>query len=118
MLVAIYFGITRLGTLRTFTLVLPVAVLGSYLIFWLFSRGLPTTEPPPRPSPEYRLKLMRQGNRAFGRPLLWGMLVLSIAMAATGVWAGSITGQWGTASAAAAFFGLCAAIFAWQLRNQ
>jgi hypothetical protein len=118
MLVAIYLGITRLGTLKTFAMVLPVVLVGNYLLFWLFSRGLPTTEPPPLPSPEHRRELIRRGNRAFGRPLLWTMLVLSLGMASAGVWAGWKTGQWTTAGTAGAFFGLCAAVFAWQLRNQ
>jgi hypothetical protein len=118
MLVAIYFGTLRLGTLATFGVVLPLTLCGNYVLFWLFSRGLPTTDPPPRPSTEYVREQIRQGNRAFGRPVLWIMLVLSLFMAGVGLWAGARVNAWTTAVPAAAFFGLCAAVFGWQLRNQ
>ena len=117
-LVAIYFGTLRLGTGLTFGVVLPLGLVGNYVLFWLFCRGLPRTEPPARPTPEYVREQLRQGNRAFGKPLLWVLLILSLLMVATGIWAGAVLGAWSTAVPAAAFFGACAAVFGWQLRNQ
>jgi hypothetical protein len=108
----------RLGPGGLFLKVLPITIAGNYLLFWLFSLGLPTTEPPPRPSKEYRRELLQRHNRAFGRPLLWAMLILSVFMAAAGLLAGIATGQWGVAALAGGFFGLCAGIFGRQLRNQ
>lgn len=118
MLAAIYYGTLRLGSGVTFGVILPVTLVGNYALFWLFSRGLPTTDPPARPSKDDVREQLRQGNRAFGKPVLWIMLVLSLLMAVAGLWAGARVNAWSTAVPAAAFFGLCAAVFGWQLRNQ
>lgn len=118
MLIAIYYGTQRLGPGVTFGAILPLTLGGNYILFWLFSRGLPTTDPPPRPSREYVREQLRQGNRAFGKPILWIMLVLSLLMAGVGLWAGARVNAWSTALPAAAFFGFCAAVCGWQLRNQ
>jgi hypothetical protein len=118
MLAAVYYGTLRLGTGLTFGAVLPVTLAGNYLLFWFYSRGLPTTPPPLPASKEYTREQARQGNRAFGKPLIWIMLILSVLMAVVGLWAGSRAHAWGTAVPAVLFFGLCAAVFGWQLRNQ
>ena len=118
MIIAVTYGATRLGPGGLFLKVLPITMAGNYLLFWLFSLGLPRTEPPPSPSKEYRQELRRRHNRAFGKPFLWVMLVLSVLMAAAGLLAGIATGQWIVAALAVGFFGLSAGVFGWQLRNQ
>jgi O-antigen/teichoic acid export membrane protein len=117
MMLCIYFGVLRAGSLLTFAVILPAVTLGNYALFWLFSRNLPTTEPPPRPSPEYRRELLRQHRRAFGKPILWTMLILAFGMAGAGLWAGSMTGQWLVAAAAGVFFGGAGLFIGWQLKN-
>lgn len=96
---------------------LAVVVLGNYALFWAFARGLPLTAPPPPPPKEYRDQLLRQHARAFGKPFLWVMLVLSALMSLLGVLAGISADRWDVAGLAGGFFGLCAAVFAWQLRR-
>jgi hypothetical protein len=96
--------------------ILPAAVAGNYVLFWLFSRGLGTTEPP-KASPEYVQQLRRRNALAFGRPLLWLLLVGSVAFSAIGAVAALIGGPPFESVGAAVFFGACAAVFAWQLRK-
>lgn len=118
MLVVITLSTLRLGSVRTFAIALPAILAGNYLLFGLFARGLPTTDPPGPPPPGYTNELIRRHNRAFGKPLLWVMFTLSLLMAAAGVWAGLRTGAWRISVLSGGFFGLCAAAFAWQLKNQ
>jgi hypothetical protein len=117
MIAVVSYGVMRLGTMKTFLVLVPLIVAGNYVLFWLFTRGLATTEPPPRPSPMEFREQMRQGNRALGKPLLVSMLVISLSGAALGLYAGFSLGLWSSAVPVLLFCGSTAAVFAWQLRN-
>jgi hypothetical protein len=102
---------------------LPVALGLQYLLFWAFTLGLPRTEPPPQVegSKAQRRELarqrMRERARLMGKGRLWAMLLCSLLFVG-----GSVLIAVGGGSIAAAlggflFFGACAALFAWQLRQ-
>ena len=107
----------RISNTALFVGILPVAVAGNYVLFWLFSRGLGTTEPPPKASPEYVQEQRRRNALAFGKPLLWLLLVGSVAFSAIGALAALLGGPLLEFGGVAVFFGACAAVFAWQLRK-
>lgn len=90
--------------------------LFNYLLYWLFSIGLPTTEKPPRPTPEQRRTAMAAHSRSLGRPVLWVFLVISCLFVFAGGVMALLLGEWFTGVLCGLFFGLCAANFAWQLR--
>jgi hypothetical protein len=107
-----------IGMRYVFLLVLPVWLAGTYLGFWVISRRLPETTPPPSPPPEYRRELLRGYNRALGRPFLWALEIGSLGFVGIGFYILLIdpTSRW-TGVLCVAFFGLCAMTFARQLRN-
>lgn len=90
--------------------------LMNYVLFWLFSIGLPKTDKPPRPTPEQRCTAMAAHSRAVGRPVLWVLLSISSLFVLAG---GAIVlfdaEERVTGLLCLAFFGVCAATFAWQL---
>jgi len=89
----------------------------NYLLFWLFSVGLPTTDKPVTPSPEQRRKYMVAYSRALGRPLLWFVAVISWLFSLVGVAVAFILNQWSTGLAIFLIFGAGGALFTWQLRH-
>jgi hypothetical protein len=90
---------------------------GMYGAFGYFARGLPVTEPPARPTPAEKRELMRRANRSFGKPFVVTMLLLALAIAALSLWLAVVQRSL-PLFAGVAFFGGCAAVFAWQLRNR
>ena len=118
LLAAIVLAIGSVETTVLFGVLLPLFAAGNYLLFWLFTRGLSTTEPPSKPSPEYVRSLLRSNNRAWGRPFLWLAAIVSGVFSSVGLVAIFLGAPLASAIAVFAFFGVCAAAFAWQLRNQ
>jgi hypothetical protein len=89
----------------------------NYVLFWLFSIGLPNTDKPARFTPEQKRAAMASHARAFGRPLLWVFALCSGFMAlvgglavlfASGERLGGLMGF--------LFFGACTAVFVRQIR--
>jgi hypothetical protein len=88
----------------------------NYVLFWLFSIGLPKTDKPLRPTPEQRRTAMAAHSRALGRPVLWVFLIISWLFAfAGGAIALFVVEEWLTGLLCLVFFGACAATFTWQL---
>jgi len=117
MIAAVSYGVMNLGTAKTFLVLVPLIVAGNYLLFWVFSRGLATTEPPPRPSAAEFRDQMRQGNRALGKPLLIALLGISLGGMALGLYGWLALGLWNSALPVILFSGATSAVFIWQLRN-
>lgn len=117
MIGTVSYGMMYLGTAKTFAVVLPIILAGNYVLFWHFSRGLTTTDPPPRPSRAEMHEHVRQANRALGKPLLLTMLAVCVAGTLFGIGAGVALGLWNAAIPVILFCSACAAVFAWQLRN-
>jgi hypothetical protein len=117
MLVAIVGVMNRAPRLGPTLATLAAVILGNYALLWAFARGLPLTDPPSPPTKEYRDHLLSQHARAFGRPMLWIMLALSVGMSLLGAVAGISASRWDVAALAGGFFGLCAGVFGWQLRR-
>lgn len=115
MLVVIVEGVESLSYAKLFGICVPALMLGNYLLYWLFSRGLPRTSIPPTASPEYVSVQMKALGRNFGKPTLWLLLVATVAMCLTGV-AGGLLVSDVSMILSGAFFGLCAAIAALALR--
>jgi hypothetical protein len=89
--------------------------LGFYAAFWVLSRGLPTTDPPAKATPEQRDAALRQLNRGFGKPLLWTLELVSLLLVLVGT-IGLLYGDL-RGIGPVLFFGACAALFGWQLRR-
>ena len=104
-------------------LVLPVALGLQYLLFWSFTRGLLRTEPPPeiKGSKAQRRELarqrMRERARLMGKGRLWTLLFGSLLFVAGSVLIAVSGGSIAAALGGFLFFGACAALFAWQLRQ-
>ena len=111
-------GIAAGPSMTTFHLIVYVcAATGlNYLMFWLFSRGLPKTDLPPRPSPEYKQAQLRELSQSLGKPFLWMLTVGSALFTIAGVVAALTLGDW-AAGLAAAFFGVCTVVFIRRLRR-
>lgn len=90
-------------------------LLVNYVLYWLFSIGLPRTPPPPALSPEQRRTALASYSRALGRPLLWVFATGSWLFAAAGGAMALLSGEWATGLLILGFFGACAATFTWQL---
>lgn len=90
-------------------------VLLNYVLFWLFSIGLPKTDRPPRPTIEQRRTAMAAHSRALGRPLLWVFVFISWLFALAGGAMALFVQEWLTGLLCLVFFGACAATFTWQL---
>ena len=89
---------------------------GFYLAFWVFSRGLPTTDPPPLPTPAERAAAIRRISASFGKPLLWALTILSALMALSGALVILTVPGW-TAWMPSLFFAACTLVFAYYLRR-
>lgn len=87
----------------------------NYVLYWLFSIGLPKTEKPPRPTPEQRRAAMAAHSRSVGRPVLWVFLIISCLFVLAGGVMAVFLDEWATGLLSVFFFGTCAAIFMWQL---
>ncbi len=102
---------------------LPVALGLQYLLFWSFTRGLPLTEPPPEieSSKVQRRELARQRlrerARLMGRGRLWALLLGSLLFVAGSLLIAVSGGSIAASLGGLLFFGACAALFAWQLRQ-
>jgi ABC-type nitrate/sulfonate/bicarbonate transport system permease component len=103
-------SIERLG------IMLGLFMAGNYILYWLFARKLPTTEAPGMPDPEFARQRCQEINSNFGKPALWGFLLLSAAMALAGLLAGLLLGEF-LPVLSAAFFGFCAFVFARRLNS-
>lgn len=89
--------------------------LFNYVLYWLFSIGLPKTEKPPRPTPEQRRAALAAHSRSVGRPLIWVFLIGSLLLVLAGGAIALLLGEWATGLLCILFFGACAAAFTWQL---
>lgn len=59
-------------------------MLSNYVLYWLFSIGLPKIENPPPMTAEQRRTVMTAYSRSLGRPVLWVFLILSGLFVLTG----------------------------------
>jgi hypothetical protein len=89
---------------------------GFYLAFWVLSRGLPKTEPPPRPTPAQRDASLKRLAGQLGTPALWLLLVMALVMVAAGIFV-LVHGYILVGTVALVFFGGAAGVFAWWLRR-
>lgn len=89
--------------------------LFNYLLFWVFSIGLPKTEKPLPFTREQRRAAMAAHSRSLGRPVLWIFLIISCVFVFTGGAMALFLDEWTTGLLCMVFFGACAALFAWQL---
>jgi hypothetical protein len=89
---------------------------GFYFAFWLFSRGLATTEPPPLPTQAERAEAIRRISGSVGKPLLWALTILSSLMAVSGVLVILVVPGW-SAWMPSLFFAACILVFAYYLRR-
>lgn len=106
-------GITSsASSLATFVIAF---TLLNYILFWLFSIGLPKTDKPPALTPGQRRTAMVEHSRALGRPLLWVIAVASWLFALTGGAMVLVGRDWTIGLFVFVFFGACAALFTWQL---
>ena len=102
---------------------LPVALGLQYLLFWSFTLGLPLTEPPPEiegskaQRREVARQRMRERARLMGKGRLWALLLGSLLFVAGGLLIAVSGGSIAAALGGFLFFGACAALFAWQLRQ-
>jgi hypothetical protein len=87
----------------------------NYVLFWLFSIGLPKTEKPLRPTLEQRRIAMAAHSRSVGRPVLWVFLIVSCLFVFAGGAIALFLDEWLVGLLCLVFFGICAATFTWQL---
>jgi hypothetical protein len=87
----------------------------NYVLFWLFSIGLPKTEKPLRPTPMQRRIAMAVHSQSIGRPVLWIFLIISCLFVFAGGAMALVFDEWITGLLCVFFFGACAATFTWQL---
>jgi hypothetical protein len=105
------------GFRLVFVVIVPVWLGGIYAAFWAFARGLPETDPPLPPPPEYRAQVMRGYSRSLGKPLLWTLEVASLSFVGVGLYFILVDGNWKGGLLPVAFFGWCAITFGRQLRS-
>jgi hypothetical protein len=86
-----------------------------YALYWVISRRLPTTKPPPRPSREEVRRALAGQAGAFGRPflILFALVSAALALLSLGLFLATTEVS---LLLGAGFFGLCAGVFVWQLR--
>jgi hypothetical protein len=86
----------------------------NYVLFGLFSIGLPRTEKPAPASAQQRRAALASHSRALGRPVLWIFVIVAwiFVLGSVLVIAG---GDWLTGLLCMLVFGACAATFTWQL---
>jgi hypothetical protein len=87
----------------------------NYVLFWLFSIGLPKTDKPLPLTPQQRRTAMVTHSRALGRPLLSLFVIVSCLFALAGGAMALFLEEWLTGLFCLSFFGVCAALFSWQL---
>lgn len=92
-----------------------VFMLSNYVLYWLFSIGLPKIENPSPMTAEQRRTVMTAYSRSLGRPVLWVFLTISCLFVLAGGAIAVLTDEWWVGLLAMGFFGTCAAMFAWQL---
>lgn len=112
---AISFAPAGIATTRNLVACAVAFALCNYVLYWLFSIGLPKTDKPLRPSREQRRVAMAEHSRALGRPLLWTLLVLSCVFVIAGGAMALLFDKWLAGLLGLAIFGASAALFAWQL---
>lgn len=117
MLGAIVYFVGEASIFQLLGIGVPLFAGGNHLLFWFFARGLAVTSPPEKPSPEYARIQIDRNTKAFGRPLLWIMLLCSLAFVLCGVVIAALGGPLDTAITSILFFGLCAAVFGHRLRK-
>jgi|SRR5919108_1610986 hypothetical protein len=93
-----------------------VWLIASYVLYWWFSRGLPETDPPPRPSREEVHLALQAQSRAVGAPVFWVGTVLSACLTLVAGFLWAITSEF-TMVLATLFFGLCTGTFVWRLTH-
>jgi hypothetical protein len=89
--------------------------LFGYLLFWLFSIGLPKTDKPPPMTREQRVAAIALHSRALGRPLLWVFAIISWLFAVAGAVIAVLLGEWVTGAFVFVFGGASGAMCTWQL---
>ena len=87
---AIYFHGVAAFLLR----VTPLILAGIFVLFWLFARGLPVTEHPPRIPPSYRQELNRRTDQMMDIVHQWYLLIGGVISIAMTTWLGFDTGEW------------------------
>jgi len=92
-----------------------VFMLSNYVLYGLFSIGLPKIENPPPMTPEQRRTLMTAYSKSLGRPVLWVFLTISCLFVLAGGAIAVLTDEWWVGLLSMGFFATCAAMFAWQL---
>ena len=92
-----------------------VFMLSNYVLYWLFSIGLPKIENPPPMTAEQRRTVMTAYSKSLGRPVLWVLLTISCLFVLAGGAIAVLTDEWWVGLLSMGFFGTCAAMFAWQL---
>lgn len=92
-----------------------VFMLSNYVLYWLFSIGLPKIENPSPMTAEQRRTVMTAYSKSLGRPVLWVLLTISCLFVLAGGAIAVLTDEWWVGLLSMGFFGTCAAMFAWQL---
>jgi hypothetical protein len=87
---------------------------GQYALFWVLSRGLAVTDAPVL-SNDQRQALVREYSGSLGKKFLWTMLLASTLMSVVGLLF-TMAGNLAVGLPAFLFFGVCAAVFACQIR--
>lgn len=90
-------------------------MLSNYVLYWLFSIGLPKIENPSPMTAEQRRTVMTAYSKSLGRPVLWVLLTISCLFVLAGGAIAVLTDEWWVGLLSMGFFGTCAAMFAWQL---
>lgn len=93
-----------------------IFTLVNYTLFWLFTVGLPKTDKPLPLTPAQRRAAMTAHPRALGRPFLWVLAAIAWSFTLAGGAMALFLGDWVTGSLCFIFFGMCGAIFTYQLR--
>lgn len=93
-----------------------IFLLVNYTLFWLFSVGLPKKDKPLPLTPEQRRTVVTAHSRAMGRPFLWLLAAIAWSFTLAGAAIALFLGDWVTGPLCFIFFGMCAAIFTYQLR--
>ena len=114
MIVGVYFSVEEDGLGAWFYLTIFIGMVLSYVLLWAFSRGLPLTDVPTKPSPEH----LRKFNRSIPRWFLWALVLMSAVFVLGGLGMGFLLHDWWMAALVVLFFGTCLGVFIWQLRNK
>ncbi len=96
--------------------VILAALLGHYVISWLFTRTLPRSVPRTNPLPGSFEERRKSRNRNFGKTFLTLMVAFSAVLTVVAVLMLMRTEHTGVGILAAAFFGVCTIVFARTLK--